>query len=157
MTPPFRYPLLMLLSLFVAAVVAIMPLPSFALAWRPVSVSVILIYWSLRYPQHFRMIFGWMVGLLWDVLLNVPLGLHAMLLSLQGYLVIRLWQRLQMYPVVQQAFVVFLVVGIQLMGYRWVLGVLGLPASDLGFLWGAVTSALLWVPVRMVLDRLTSH
>lgn len=114
---------------------------------------MVMFFWTLRFPQHFGLLASWIVGLLWDILLNSPLGLHALTLSMQAYLVMILLQRLQMYPVPQQSFVLFMLVGIQLMAYRWLTGLFAWPATDMGFLWAAVTTAVLWPLTSYVLHR----
>jgi len=149
----FHHAFFFVLTLVIAAALTLVPLPSPLGYWRPEWVSLLLFFWTLRYPQHFGLITSWLVGLAWDVLLHSPLGLHALTLSLQAYLVLLMLHRLQMYPLAQQSFVLFLLVGIQLMAYRWLNGLFAHPATDLNFLWAAFTTAALWPLASLILHR----
>ncbi len=157
MTSEFRHPFLVLITLLLAAAGSLLVLPDAWQIYRPFWVALILFYWSLKYPHHIGMGFCWIIGLLWDVLMGTPLGVHALVLSVQTYVVLMLFQRLQMYPVLQQAFVLFIVVGIDLMIYRWMMGIFSHPATDMGFLWGALTTALCWPLLAKLLNRWTMN
>jgi len=145
--------LLFLISLLVAFCIAIVPLTGIWEFLRPEMIALVMFYWTLRYPGYFGILVGWSVGLAWDVLVGSTLGVHALALGLQGYLVLTMIQRLQMYPIMQQSFVVFIIVGIVLMLYRWMYGVLHTPAPDMAYMLAAFTSALIWPLVKWLLNR----
>lgn len=146
--------LLVFTCLFLAFCFTVVPLQGFASNLRPEMICLVMFYWSMRYPQRYGIFFSWLVGLCWDVLLGTTLGVHGLALALQTYLVLSMIQRLQMYPLLQQSFVVFIVVGIVLMLYRWIDGFLSQPARDMAFLLGAFTSALCWPLLAITLRRL---
>lgn len=154
MTQSFHHSFFFMFSLGLAAVLTVMPLPEAYMVFRPEWIAAVMFFWTLRYPQHIGQIISWMVGIVWDVLVNSPLGLHALTLSIQAYLVAITLQRVQMYPVVQQSLVVFMLVGIQLMVYRWLMAIFDMPAIDLEFLWAALTTALVWPLVSVVMHRI---
>jgi rod shape-determining protein MreD len=97
---------------------------------------------------------NWMVGLFWDALVGTTFGLHAGALALQGYLIMTLAQRLLLFPVLQQTVIIFAVISINLMLFRWIDGFISNPALDLGFLIPAATSALIWPFLRHLLLKL---
>jgi len=63
-------------------------------------------------------------------------------------------QRLKMFPVIQQCFVVFFLVSIQLMFVYLLDMLLHGSEVDLSYLWLALTSALVWPLILILTDRL---
>ncbi|OZG70553.1 rod shape-determining protein MreD [Hahella sp. CCB-MM4] len=145
--------LLFVVSFILAFCLGVLPLSGIWVYLRPEMISLVMFYWTLRHPAHFGIIVAWVVGLFWDVLVGSALGVHALALGLQSYLVLTMIQRLQLYPALQQSFVVFIIVGIVMMLYRWIGGFISHPASDMTYMLAALTSAMLWPLVRMVLNR----
>ncbi len=146
--------LLFFASCFLAFCLSIVPLSGLAANARPEFVCLVMFYWTLKHPQQFGIFVSWIVGLLWDVLMGSTLGVHGLALALQAYLILSMIQRLQMYPLLQQSFVVFIVVGIVLMLYRWIEGFLAQPARDMAYMLGAVSSAIVWPFLSVSLRRL---
>ncbi|ABC32004.1 Cell shape-determining protein [Hahella chejuensis KCTC 2396] len=147
-------PVLFVFTLFLAFCVSLIPLGGFAAYFRPESICMVMFYWTLKHPGACGILVGWCVGLLWDVLMGSTLGVHALALALQAYLVLKMLQRLQMFPLIQQSFVVFIIVGIVLMLFRWINGLLAQPATDMAYLLGALSSALLWPLFSLLMEKL---
>ena len=145
--------LVVFLSCLFAFCISIFPLSGISASLRPEMICLVMFYWTLRYPHHFGILTSWLVGLCWDVLVGSTLGVHGMAMALQAYLVLNMIQRLQLYPLLQQSFVVFIVVGIVLMLYRWIDGFFAQPARDMTYLLGAVASAICWPFVATLLRR----
>ena len=57
-----------ILSFIFGLMLAIMPLPAWAVAWRPDWAAMILIYWCIAIPQRVGVTTGWLVGIFLDVL-----------------------------------------------------------------------------------------
>lgn len=140
------------LSVLLAAILTITPLPADWNAFRPSWISLVLFYWLLKEPQHFGLVTCWICGLVWDVLTAGPLGLHALAFAVQAWLILLSLHRLQHYLVLQQCLVLFMVTGIGLMLYRWLLNFLDRPSPDLRFLWSALSTALFWPFLRLLMD-----
>jgi rod shape-determining protein MreD len=62
-----------------------------------------------------------------------------------------LYQRMRVFSLAQQAFTVFLLAGIHQLLCQWIQTLEGAGATSFLFLLPAVTSALLWPPVLLVL------
>ena len=146
--------LLFILSLLLAFALAVVPLPDYMIYWRPEWISLVTFYWVLRYPHSIGIFVSWIIGLFWDALLGSTLGVHAMALGLQAYLILSMLRRIYMFPLLQQAYVVFIIVGIVLMLYRWVNGFVGTPASNMAYLIPAITSAITWPILSLVLRKI---
>ena len=83
------------------------------------------------------------------------LGLNALGLVVIAYITLSLHQRLRMFSSLQQAGLVFAMVGINLMLNHWLLILTGQTvASGLLFLMAALTSAIIWPSVFQLLRQI---
>jgi rod shape-determining protein MreD len=96
-------------------------------------------------------------GLGLDVLEGALLGQHALALVVVALLALLLYQRLRVYSLWQQAGVVFFLVGISQLICQWIQTVEGVSAVPPLFLLSAVTSALMWPVVLLVLRGLRRY
>ncbi len=143
---------LILVSFLLALFLHIIPLP-YELRWaRPEWVSMALIYWIMAMPQKVGIGVAWVLGLLLDGLEGAYLGQNALSLSVLAYITLVLHRRIRVFVVWQQAFVVFVLIGIQQLLCNWTQSLQGGMAQNLMFLVPALISALLW-PAMLVMLR----
>lgn len=140
-----------LLTFFIACVLAVMPLPQWLLWGRPEWLALVLIYWTLALPQRVGLATALVLGVGLDALEGAVLGQNAFSLTVVVLLSLILYQRVRLYNVGQQAAVVFILVGINQLICQWVQNLQGVGADSLLFLLPAVSSALLWPVVLHVL------
>lgn len=131
-------------SIFVALMLTVWPLPGWARQFRPEWVAMVLIYWVLALPDRVGVGVCWTVGLLLDALTGTLLGEHALAMALVGFVALRIHLQVRVYPLWQQ----MLVMAGLLAGYEfilfWIDGITGYD-SDLLTRWLPVAiSALLW-------------
>lgn len=131
-------------SFFLALVLAVLPLPMWLLWGRPEWVALVLIYWSLALPHRVGIATALLVGVLLDVLEGAVMGQNAFALVVVALLSLTLYQRLRVFSLLQQAAVVFVLVGIHQMICQWVQNLQGTGATSLLFMLPAFSSALLW-------------
>ncbi|GAA5218982.1 rod shape-determining protein MreD [Corallincola platygyrae] len=93
-------------SLLLALVLTIMPMPAIASAWRPTWVLLVLLYWTMALPHRVNVGNAWLFGLLQDVLLGAPLGVHALSYSLACYIFALNFQRFRNFSLWQQSLLV---------------------------------------------------
>ena len=55
------------LTLFVAFMLTIMPLPEWAIEFRPDWVTLVLVYWAMALPARVGVTIAWFAGLMLDV------------------------------------------------------------------------------------------
>lgn len=132
------------LSLLLTLCLQIMPLPDAWLIWRPEWLGLMLIYWCVSAPQHIGVFYGFVLGLLLDLIEGAPLGQNALVLSLLAYLSLLVYQRMRAYALVQQAVLVFVLLGIAQLVEQWLRTLLGPFSIDLAFLLSALIGAVLW-------------
>lgn len=113
--------------------------------YRPEWVPMVMIYWVMALPYRVGIGSAWVVGIILDVLEGSVLGLNALGLVIIAYVTLNLHQRLRMFSALQQAGLVFALVGINLVLGHWLQIVTGQTvSSSLMFLMAAMTSAVIW-------------
>ena len=141
----------MILSSFVIAfMLTAMPLPEWAVNWRPAWVAMALIYWCMALPDRIGIGIAWMLGLLLDVQQGTVLGQNALGLSVIAYITLKSYQRLRVFPLTQQAMMVCLYVLLLQLLTIWIKGAMGLAAQE-GFWIPGFTSMLLWPWIFIIL------
>ncbi len=121
---------------------------------RPELVAMLVIYWVLVLPQQSSMLLFWLLGCVQDLIEGVALGQHAMALMVVAYVCLLSYQRIRNYTLWYQAFYIFILVGLHQLVNNWVHSLHGSAAPSLAFLLPAVTSAMLWPALWLLLERL---
>ena len=138
-------------SLLVAFVLTTIPLPDWIVNWRPVWVAMVLIYWCMALPQRVGIAISWCLGLLLDVQQGAVLGQNAIGLAIIAYITIKSYQRIRVFPLFQQAILVcFYILLFQFIAL-WIKGVMGLSPKDWTFWMPAITSAIFWPWIFIIL------
>ena len=135
----------------VALALASLPLPEVMASWRPAWVTMVLIYWAIALPERVGLAAAWVAGLFVDVLVGTLLGQHAIGLVLAAFVAVKLHLRMRVLPPWQQSLGVFVLVALQHLLVLWTRGMQGLPTGWEAVYAPAVTSALLWPWIFMVL------
>ena len=102
-TPIGKSQFLVVLSIIVALVITVLPIPIWALPFWPEWTILVVIYWCLASPHKFNLKFAWIAGLLMDLIKSSLLGQHALSYLLVAYICAHIHQRLRVYPLFQQA------------------------------------------------------
>ncbi|MBO3275072.1 rod shape-determining protein MreD [Pseudomonas schmalbachii] len=142
------------LSLLLALLLSVAPMPSFMEIGRPLWLAMVLTYWVLYLPHKVGMFTAWVLGLAADVLYGSLLGQNALVLGLIVFLVLNLQQRLRMFPIWQQCLVLLVVFGLAQLVQLWLNTLTGNRPPTLVFLLPALVSALLWPWVYALLRGL---
>lgn len=142
------------LTVMVALWLSIAPMPLWTQWARPEWVAMVLIYWVIALPQRIGIGIAWVVGLLQDIVGGAPLGQHALAFAVIAYLSLILYQRLRMYTSLQQAAVIFVLIGLNQLLSHWVQTINGTVSTNLLFLLPALISACLWPPLSVLLRAL---
>ena len=72
--------LVIYLTLLVALVLMILPLPDWAQIYRPNWMALVLIYWSMALPGRVGLLFAFFSGIILDTSLGTLLGQHTLAL-----------------------------------------------------------------------------
>lgn len=138
-------------SLAAALVLTVLPVPDWAEELRPQWVAMALIYWSLALPERVGVLWAWITGLVLDVTSSTVLGQHALSLSVTVWLAVALHRRIRIFPLVQQALSVWVLLLVERLLSLWVIGATGQPTPTLRYWIPTFVGMMLWPWVYAVL------
>ncbi|MBI2994166.1 MAG: rod shape-determining protein MreD [Gammaproteobacteria bacterium] len=142
------------MSFVIAFMLTAMPLPEWAVNWRPAWVAMVLIYWCMALPQRIGIGVAWLLGLVLDVQQGTLLGQNALGLALLAFITIQTYQRVRVFPLKQQAIVVCVCLLLAQFINLWIRGIMGVPPQHWTFWTPAFTSMLLWPWLFIILRDL---
>jgi len=144
--------IIILITLALAMILTIIPLPDSLVRLRPDWVGLTLIFWCLALPYRVSVGSGFVVGLLLDVLSGTLLGQHALALSLTAYVCVRLHARIRAYPAWQQMLTVLVLLVLHQLVVLWVDRTIGRPGHSLAYWLPSLIGMFLWPLVYRWLD-----
>ena len=141
-------------SLLVALLLGLVPLPAVLQPMRPYWLALVLAYWVLEEPEKIGLGAAFLLGVVADLVFGGLLGEQAMRLAIFAFILDRFRARLRFFPLSQQA----LAIGGLLVNDRVVSAVihlvLGAPQHPWTFWWAPLVGMLLWAPLHFALDAL---
>jgi rod shape-determining protein MreD len=141
------------LSIVIALVLQIMPMPSVVSDYRPDWVFVVLGYWALALPTRVNVGVAFFVGLILDILLGTSIGVHSFAMSLSIYVLAANYQRLRNYSVWQQAIVIGILGALYNLIVFWLMHLLTDIYFLLAYMWPVVASMVIWPWIFWLLRR----
>jgi len=152
MTPqPARGTVIVILTLVLSMALMVLPLPELLSPYRLQWTTLVLIYWWLALPQRVGILSAFVCGILLDVLTGTIIGQHAFALAVIAYITVEAHQQIRLYPLLQQALVVVVLLGLERLLQFLVLGILG--SRPEGFIYWAppLLGGALWPWLYIVL------
>lgn len=141
-------------SVLVALLLGLVPLPAMLQPMRPYWLALVLAYWVLEEPEKIGLGAAFLLGVVADLVFGGLLGEQAMRLAIFAFILDRFRARLRFFPLSQQA----LAIGGLLVNDRVVSAVihlvLGAPQHPWTFWWAPLLGMLLWAPLHFALDAL---
>jgi len=142
------------LSVFVALLLGLLPLPAMLMPLRPYWLALVVAYWVIEDPDRAGLGFAFAMGVLADLAFGGLLGEQALRLTVMAFILQRFRAQLRFFPLSQQA----LAIGGLLVNDRVVTAAvhftLGEPQLPWTFWWAPLLGMLLWGPLFLLLDGL---
>lgn len=149
-----RAPWVLPISIVIALLLGLLPLPPALQPYRPYWLALVLAYWLIETPDAVGLGVAFVCGLVADLAFGSLLGEQALRLVVLAFIVERFRTRLRFFPVPQQA----LAIGGLLVNDRIVASAihvaLGIPALPPLFWLAPLVGMALWPVVFGVLDAL---
>jgi rod shape-determining protein MreD len=139
-------------TVILALVITIVPLPETLNPARPDLLLLLVIYWSLSAPRIAGLLFAWLCGLAIDVLKGMVLGQHALAFLVVAAATHKFQLRMRIFPIWQQTFSVLLLLFVYQFVVFWIDGVIGAPVTTWMRWLPVLTGALLWPVLVAILD-----
>ena len=140
-----------ILTIILSLMLMVMPLPDWALPFRPDWVALTLIYWAMMLPRTWSVGSAWMVGIVLDVAQGTILGQHALALCFIVFMTVRFHLLMRVFPLQQLTATVFAILALYQFILFWINGVAGVNSPAV-YYWGpVVTGAMIWPLLNVVL------
>lgn len=144
------HPQPIIISMIVALMLAIAPMPGWAESFRPDWVTLTLIYWAMNLPRSYGVGWAWMIGLILDVAQGTLLGQHALALALVIYVTVTFHLQMRQFPTLQLSITVCALLALYQFILFWINGVAGVNTPAITY-WGPVISGSLLWPMMTIL------
>ncbi len=141
------------ITLAMAFVLALLPLPLVLDMMRPYWVALVIIYWCLESQDRITLGLAFTIGIALDLLSASWLGLHALSLVIIVYLVLRFRARLRFFPPWQQALSILALLVNDRIILLWIISLRGEPLPSLEFWLPPIAGTLVWPWLFLLLDR----
>ena len=139
------------LTLIVAIILTMVPLPVAIDMFRPDWVALVVLYWVIALPHHLNVVRAWIVGLIMDILLGSTLGIHALSMAVISCVVAAQYQKIRNFSVWQQALVMGSLIFVGQLLIFWVEHLFASPRLNTPFVWASLSPTLLWPSVYLFL------
>ncbi|AXI83098.1 rod shape-determining protein MreD [Xylella taiwanensis] len=153
MTRP-RNAWLLPVSVILALLLGLLPLPEPIRPLRPYWLALVLMYWVIETPGQVGIGFAFAMGVLADLLYGGLLGEQALRLVVMLFIVQRFRARLRFFPVPQQALVIGGLLFNDCVVAMALHLTLGEPLLPWSYWWAPLLGMLLWGPLFVLLDAL---
>ena len=142
---------IIILSLLLAVLLTILPLPTWASWGRPLWVLMVICYWALALDEKISVGIAWLIGILLDILGGTVFGEHALVMCLCVFILLKIKKQVRMFPLLQQA-VVILLLGALYQGIIYLLqGIFGNPPATIFYWFSIITTAIFWPWIFIIL------
>lgn len=148
---------IILTSFIIALLLTMLPLPESLQGIRPEWVTIVLIYWCMALPYRIGIGWAWIAGLMLDVATGGLLGQHAFSLAIVAFLTLKLHQRIRVFPLMQQAFSVLVLVAMTQLINLWINGIINTPPRSWNYWLPTLISAMLWPWLFIVMRSVRRH
>ena len=131
-------------SLIVAMMLTMLPLPDWLATFRPDWVALMMILWAMAVPRAYGVGVAWVVGIFLDVAQGTLLGQHALALVVITFITVKFNLLLRMFPLLQLTATVFALNAVYQFLLFWINGVAGMSVPATTY-WGpVVASGVAW-------------
>ncbi len=141
-------------SVLVALLLGLLPLPAWMQPFRPYWLALVIAYWLIEEPERIGLGIAFACGLAADLAFGSLLGEQALRLTVLAFIVQRFRSQLRFFPIPQQA----LAIGGLLLNDRVVSAAVhlavGEPQVPWAYWWAPLLGMLLWAPLFLLLDGL---
>ena len=141
-----------LITILVAFMLMIMPLPDGIESFRPDWLALLLIFWAMTVPRSYSVGIAWLLGIVLDVAQGTMLGQHALALCVIIFFTVKFHLLMRVFPLSQLTATVFALLALYQFLLFWINGVAGVSAPAVEY-WGpVVTGTFIWPIMAMFLS-----
>jgi rod shape-determining protein MreD len=149
-----RKPWLLPVSLLIALLLGLLPLPAALQPFRPYWLALVVSYWVLEEHERIGLGFAFAIGLIADLCFGALLGEQALRLAVMTFILQRFRPQLRFFPLPQQSIAIGGLLLNDMIVATAIDFVFGAPIRS--WLWwcAPLIGALLWPPLFVLLDAM---
>ena len=133
-----------LLTIILALMLMMMPLPESVSTFRPDWIALIIIFWTMSVPRRVSVGVAWFVGIIVDVSQGTLLGQHALALCAVAYVTVKFHLLMRVFPLMQLTATIFALLALYQFLLFWINGVIGINAPSISYWAPVISSTLIW-------------
>lgn len=146
--------LLIHLTLLLALMLAVMPLPAEVKLFRPDWPLLVLCYWVLALPHRVSIGTAFVMGFLVDVMVGTVLGVNALGYSVVTFVVAANYLKIRNFSILQQALLLGMLLALYHLVLFWLSHFLTGVYFRAAYLWPVLTGMLVWPYIFLFLRRM---
>jgi len=135
-----------IMSIIIALMLTMVPMPDAVSAFRPDWVALVMIFWAMSVPRSYSVGVAWFAGILVDVTQGTLIGQHALALCAVAYITVKFHLLMRVFPLLQLTATIFALLALYQFLLFWINGVAGVQAPSVTY-WGPVIIGTLIWPV----------
>lgn len=144
---------LIYLSLFIALLLTVIPMPQMVKLARPDWTLLVLMYWTMALPQRVSVGTAFVIGFIVDVLVGTVLGVNALAFAVVIFVVALHHLKIRNFSVLQQALLMGLLLALYQLILFWLSHFLTGVYFRPQYLWPVLTGMLMWPWLFWLLRR----
>lgn len=149
-----RRPWLLPISLAIALLLGLLPLPQMLQPFRPYWLALVWAYWLLEDHERVGLGVAFALGLIADIVFGSLLGEQALRLCVMTFILQRFRPQLRFFPLPQQSLAIGGLLLNDLIIAAGMHALLGEPVRSWLWWWTPLIGAVLWPPLFVALDTL---
>ncbi|MGL4205506.1 MAG: rod shape-determining protein MreD [Aeromonadaceae bacterium] len=142
------------LTILLALLLAIVPLPAIIDPYRPDWLVLVVLYWVIALPHRVNVGTAWIAGLSLDILLGSTLGVRALAMAIMAYVAAMQFQKIRNFSVWQQAVVVGIITLLGQLTVFWAEHLFAVVTMNYRMFWSCLSTTLLWPWVFLLLRKM---
>lgn len=142
------------LTLLLALMLAVMPLPAEVKLFRPDWPLLVLCYWVLALPHRVSIGTAFVMGFLVDVMVGTVLGVNALGYSVVTFVVAANYLKIRNFSILQQALLLGMLLALYHLVLFWLSHFLTGVYFRAAYLWPVLTGMLVWPYIFLFLRRM---
>jgi len=140
-------------TMLIAVLLTVIPVPESIQNYWPDWITLVVFYWVLVLPAHLGVMFGWMNGLIEDIVTFSLLGQHALGKALVGTMAAIVHKNFRLFNFLEKMFFILILQSINIGISAWTSHLAFDAPIDLVLWQPALTTALIWPLVSFLMDQ----
>lgn len=136
--------------LFFMLVLEIVHLPAMIAPYRPDFTAILMIYFAITDPKRVNVGIAWLSGIILDFLTGAPLGINALAMSIQVYIIVSQFRHFVAYTIFQQALIIGIINILVHVGVYWLEHLIGQNSYNGNFFLQTLATIVAWPIIYVI-------